>query len=179
MATPDFIVALRTQVGHDPLWLSGCSAVVLRDAGSEPEVLLVQRADDAMWTVICGILEPGEPPHLAAIRECAEETGVEVAVDSLVLVGVDGPIRYPNGDVTSYLDHTFRAHVVGGQAYVADEESVQVGWFKVSELPEAMTLVQRRRIAAALADPARPFLVASEAAADFPDLREETGLSIR
>ncbi len=30
MATPDFVLELRRHVGHSMLWLSGCTAVVLR-----------------------------------------------------------------------------------------------------------------------------------------------------
>ena len=82
MATPDFIVELRKQVGHTELWLPGVTAIVLKpiEAGAPlwavPEVLLVQRADDGQWTPVTGIVDPREEPHHAAVREVAEETGL-------------------------------------------------------------------------------------------------------
>ena len=42
MATPDFVLDLRQAIGTAPLWLTGVTAVVLRD----DEVLLVRRADN-------------------------------------------------------------------------------------------------------------------------------------
>lgn len=48
MATPPFIINLRSKIGHDPLWLPGVTVVILRD-GATPgarEVLLVRRVDN-------------------------------------------------------------------------------------------------------------------------------------
>ena len=68
MATPDFIVELRRSIGHAPLWLMGANALVLRGALPDAEVLLVRRSDSGEWSPISGIVDPGEDPHVAAIR---------------------------------------------------------------------------------------------------------------
>ena len=109
MPTPDFILALRAKVGNHPLWVPGVTAVVLRPFDEPEEVLLVRRADDRTWTPVKGIMEPAESVTAAAKRECLEETGVVIENDRLVSVAVNGPVRYANGDVTDYLDHTVRA----------------------------------------------------------------------
>ncbi|SER59487.1 ADP-ribose pyrophosphatase YjhB, NUDIX family [Propionibacterium cyclohexanicum] len=155
MTTPEFIVNLRRRIGHEPLWLLGCSTVVLRETHTGPQVLLGRRADNGNWTTIDGIVEPLEPPEKAAARECLEETGLRVRIDRLVMVGVTGPIRYPNGDVCSFVDHVFRAHCAPGstdEAGTGDGENSAVGWFEPTALPEAITPVSRRRIETALAD---------------------------
>ena len=56
-----------------------------------------------------------------------------------------------NGDLATYLDHTFACTWLDGEAYVADDESVEVGWFAPDALPH---LVDRHleRIAAATSD---------------------------
>ncbi|MGH3305126.1 MAG: NUDIX domain-containing protein [Streptosporangiaceae bacterium] len=72
MPTPQFILDLRAQVGHDVLCLPGVTAVVLDDG----QVLLVRRADNQLWTLVTGCLEPGEQPAAGAVREVAEETAV-------------------------------------------------------------------------------------------------------
>ena len=72
MPTPDFILRLREKIGHDLLWLPGVTAVVLDDRN---RVLLGRRADNGRWTLITGILEPGEQPAVGVVREVLEETG--------------------------------------------------------------------------------------------------------
>ncbi|OUE18380.1 putative mutator protein MutT4 [Clavibacter michiganensis] len=147
MGIPDFIVSLRERIGTEPLWLSGVTAVIL----DGPRVLLVRRGDTGGWAPVSGILEPGEEPAVGAWREAAEETGVEVEVERLVAVGTTGEITYPNGDRASYLDLTFRCRYVGGEAHVADDESLEVGWWPVDALPD-MSADFRRRIRDAVDD---------------------------
>jgi len=128
---PDFVLTLREKIGHDLLWLPGATAVVLH----EGRVLLVKRADDGRWTPVSGVVDPGEHPADTARREVLEETGVVCEVEGLVWVNVTEPIIYPNGDVSQYLDHTFRCRFVSGEPYPADDESLEAGWFPLDGLP--------------------------------------------
>ena len=147
MPVPEFITALRRHVGTDLLWLSGVSAVVL---DAEGRILLGRRSDTGRWAVISGILEPGEQPAPALLREVLEETGVHAEVEALVSVFSGEEMRYPNGDRAQYLDLTFRCRYTGGQAAVGDEESLEVGWFAPEALPDPLTDSSRERIADAL-----------------------------
>lgn len=131
MPIPDFILRLREKVGHDLLWLPGVTAVVLDD----DRVLLVRRSDNGRWAPVTGIVDPGEHPSRAAEREVLEETGVSCEVGDLVGVNVTDPTVHVNGDRAQYLDHTFRCGYVAGVAHVADDESTEVGWFHVDDLP--------------------------------------------
>lgn len=154
MPTPDFVLAQRAKLGHAPLWLPGVCAVVLRPLVEPKEVLLVQRVDDGTWTPVKGIMEPGESVIEAAQRECLEETGVQIEVDRLVAVLVTGPVTYPNGDVTTYLGHTVRARWLAGEPKVGDDESSEVGWWPLAELPDSLPDWDAEQIAIALANPA-------------------------
>ncbi len=147
MPIPDFIVELRRHVGQRELWLPAVTAVVRR----EQELLLVRRADNGRWAPVTGILEPGEDPAVGAAREVLEETGVRVDVDRLASVTAGEPVVHANGDRAVYLDLNFGCTWVSGEARVADDESVEVGWFPVDRLP-AMTAVLTERIAVALSD---------------------------
>ncbi|WCC81139.1 NUDIX domain-containing protein [Cutibacterium equinum] len=170
MATPQFIVDLRRHIGHERLWLSGSCAVVLREGSRGPQVLLVQRADTGAWTPVCGIIEPGERPDQAILREIQEETGVAAEILRLVRVNVAAPITYPNGDRCQFLDHEFLCRWVSGEPRVGDDESTRTGFFDVDELPE-MAARHRRCIEVAL-HPSDDVIFSSDADADGTDRKE-------
>jgi 8-oxo-dGTP pyrophosphatase MutT (NUDIX family) len=133
MPTPDFVVELRRKIGHDLLWLPGAIGVVFDADG---RVLLGQRSDNGKWTLITGMLEPGEQPAQGLAREVLEETGISVDVESLIDVRADRPVEFVNGDKVQFLSLTFRCRAVGGTAQVGDDESIDVGWFHLNELPD-------------------------------------------
>ena len=151
MATPDFILSLREKVGSDPLWLSGATAVVVRPGADGDEVLLVQRVDDLQWSPVAGIIDPGEQPHDAALREVAEEAGVAARVERLAWLTVTEMVTYPNGDQTQYIDHVFRCAWVSGEPEPVDGEASAAGFFPVDDLPP-MADHHLDRVRVALAD---------------------------
>lgn len=151
MPIPEFVVELRSHVGSMPLWLSGTTAVVTRDTDSGEEVLLVRRADNGEWSPVCGIIDPGEEPGDAAVREVAEEADVVAEVERLVWMYVTEPVTYPNGDVTQYIDHTFRCRWVAGDPFPADGENTDARWFSTDALPELRDEFAER-VAVALAN---------------------------
>ncbi|MER7419128.1 NUDIX domain-containing protein [Micromonospora peucetia] len=131
MGVPDHILRLRERVGHDLLLLSSVSAVVCDDAG---KLLLGRRTDDGRWSVVSGIIEPGEQPATAVVREVREEAGLEVEPVRLSSV-VSHPHTYPNGDRCEFLNLGFRCRLVGGTARINDDELLAVGWFPPDRLP--------------------------------------------
>lgn len=147
MPVPDFVLALRRHVGHAPLWLPGVTAVVLRG----DEVLLCRRADNGEWTPVTGIVEPGEQPAAAVVREVREETEVVAVAERLAWVHAEPELVHSNGDRALYLDHTFRCGYVSGVARVGDDESSEVAWFGLDALPP-MREKFRARIACAVDD---------------------------
>ena len=92
MPIPEFIVETRKKIGTDLMWVPSVCAVVLRDSTVDspwavPDVLLVRRADNGQWTPVTGIVDPGEEPHVAAVREVLEETG-RLAEAQAIVMGV-------------------------------------------------------------------------------------------
>jgi ADP-ribose pyrophosphatase YjhB (NUDIX family) len=147
MPTPQFVLDLRASIGQQPLPLPSVTAVVLDDAG---RVLLVRRADNDRWALVTGCLEPGEQPAAGALREVEEETGVLVATERIVSVTALPLSTCPNGDQVYWLDVTFRCRVVSGEPHVNDDESVDVRWWDVSDLPSSLPDRHRRRLQDAL-----------------------------
>ena len=145
MPTPDFILDLRAKVGHQQLWLSGATAVVTREGESALEVLLVRRSDNGEWTPVSGIVDPGEHPAATAVREVAEEAGVEAEVDHLAWVTVTDVSTYDNGDRTQYIDHVFRCSWRSGDPHPVDGEATEAAFFAADALP-AMRADQAERV---------------------------------
>lgn len=146
MPTPDFIVELRRHVGNAPLSFVGVTAVVFRDE----RVLLGRRSDNAALTPVTGIVDPGEEPADAAVRETLEEAGVVVRATRLAWVHQLPRITYDNGDQCDYLDLTFRCEWVSGEPRPVDGELTEVGWFDLESLPADLGADMRRRIALAV-----------------------------
>lgn len=137
MPIPPYVAHLRSMVGRELLWMPGVTAVVLRDgARGIPDVLLVKRSDNGAWTPVTGIVDPGEEPHVTAVREVLEEACVVAEVERLVWVRASGVVTHVNGDLAQYLDHTFRCRWVSGEPRPGDDESTDARWFPVDELPE-------------------------------------------
>ncbi|WP_062313487.1 NUDIX hydrolase [Demequina rhizosphaerae] len=153
MATPEFILDLRSKIGTDLLWLPGVTAVVLRASTERPgarQVLLVRRADNGAWTPVTGIVDPGEEPAVAGARECLEEADVVAEPEALVWVHALPEMRYENGDRSQYLDLTFRFRYVSGEPFPADGENLEAAWFEEDALPP-MSEEMANRVAAGLA----------------------------
>jgi 8-oxo-dGTP pyrophosphatase MutT (NUDIX family) len=150
MATPAFILALRDKIGTMPLWLAGVTAVVVRDDPDRGrEVLLVKRADTGEWSPVCGIIDPGEEPSDAAVREVLEEADVHATVEHLAWVHVTGMHTYDNGDRTQYIDLVFRLRWTSGTPFPADGENTDARWYALDDLPE-MSDDMGRRVSAGL-----------------------------
>lgn len=148
MPIPEFITHLRSSIGHDLLWLPGVSAVVI---DAEGRVLLGRRADNGRWAVPSGILEPGEQPAVGLAREVLEETGIEVEVVALTSTVSGDVVHYGNDDRAQYLDLCFWCRPVTGEARVADDESLEVGWFRTDALPAGLMTSSVERIGHAMA----------------------------
>lgn len=158
--TPEFIVELRRHIGHAELWLIGVTVIVVRGEAGAEEVLLVRRADDGRWTPVTGIVDPGEEPDVAGVREVLEETALDAEMTSLLAVRTTRKIEYHNGDRAQFLDHAFLARVTGDGAgstgaaagagagagigagagdaaepHPADGENTEVAWVPLAEIP--------------------------------------------
>jgi ADP-ribose pyrophosphatase YjhB (NUDIX family) len=112
-------------------------AAVVRDG----RLLLVQRAKDpdkGLWGLPGGMIEEGETPEVAAVRELAEETGVDA--DGAIVID-----RFEIGEAGARFH--FQLSVVllrwmSGEG-LADSDAMAVGWFgpdEINGLPCSRTL---------------------------------------
>jgi ADP-ribose pyrophosphatase YjhB (NUDIX family) len=106
-------------------------ALVVRDG----RVLLGRRAVEparGCWDIPGGFLNPWEHPADAAIREVAEETGLQVRLGQLLTMLVD---TYEESDYT--LNVYYLAEVVEGVERPADDVA-ELRWFGPDELPREL-----------------------------------------
>jgi len=103
------------------------------------KILLIQRNDSRTWAIPGGAMEAGELPTDAVAREVREETGLLVMPVRLVAV------HYLHHKPAPFLGMTFRCIQRGGELETSDE-TPQVGFVKVIDMPRTMSRIHRQRI---------------------------------
>jgi len=106
-------------------------AVVGNDRG---EILLVQRADSGIWLYPTGWADVGYSPAEVAVKEVAEETGIECVPQQLLAV-IDGQ-RLGFSRFGMYM-LLFHCTATGGELRPHPLETADVGWFAEGSLPPA------------------------------------------
>jgi 8-oxo-dGTP diphosphatase len=119
----------------------GCGFIFFRDpkvatgvlVEQDGKVLLVRRAVDpkqGWWCIPSGFMEYDEAPQEAAIRECKEETGLDVC-----LIGLLDVYHYRSDFRGSGILIVYQAEVVGGELQPGDDAS-EARFFGPAELPQ-------------------------------------------
>lgn len=111
-------------------------AVVGNDRG---ELLLVQRADSGIWLYPTGWADVGYSPSEVAVKEVAEETGIECEPVRLLSV-IDGQ-RMGFSRFGMYM-LLFYCRATGGELRPHPLETSDVGWFGPASVPEATAGIQ-------------------------------------
>lgn len=78
------------------------AGVLLRNLHGQ--VLLVEPTYKDTWEIPGGVVEDGESPREAAVRECAEELGVELSVGEPVCIHYAPMVRIPADGVMFVFD---------------------------------------------------------------------------
>ncbi len=135
---PSGIVARRDVVRH-----SG-SAVILAvdESGPEPRILLERQyryaADDYLWELPAGRVDPGEKTLAGAMRELLEETGYRAAHWKQALFFYPSP---------GFLDETMTVYLArgltAGKAQPEDDESIEC---RFTPLSQALQMVRSGEI---------------------------------
>ena len=123
---------------------TSAGGIVYRRSPSEIEVVLCGRDEDGLWGLPKGAPEPGENLEQAALREVAEETGLQVAIEREV-----GSISYWfMGEGVRYHKtvHFYLMSATGGSVEQHDWEFDRVQWFPAGEALAIMTHPNERAV---------------------------------
>ena len=118
----------------------GCSAIILDQA--REKVLLTKRADNDLWCLPGGGVEPGECVEETIVREVREETGLTVRVSRLVGVYSDPDwlVVYNEDDAVQIVALSFETEITAGEPGLSDETS-EWGYFSLEEVGELEMLL--------------------------------------
>lgn len=129
-----YIMNLRKYVGHEPLIGLGATTLVFND---KKELLLNLRTDTNTWGIPGGAMELYETIEETAVRELKEEASISVDELELVTIlsGKEYYFEYPNGDKMCTVIVLFKVLNYTGDIKVADNESKQLRFFSLDNLP--------------------------------------------
>ena len=142
--------------GAPPREVSAAGGVVYRRSRAGIEVVLVARPAEGLWALPKGKPNDGETIEQTALREVAEETGLEVAID--LDAGGSGKIgsidySYEDGDPRQggplqvrKVVHHFLMRARGGDTARHDREHDLVAWYEIDEAARRMTYPNERAI---------------------------------
>ncbi|MEZ4554584.1 MAG: NUDIX hydrolase [Dehalococcoidia bacterium] len=113
--------------------------VVYRRTGSRIDIVLVARPQQGLWALPKGTPERGENVEETAVREVAEETGLEVRVEREI-----GTIEYWYAIAAEHIRvhkvvHHFLMAAVGGDVSRHDHEYDVVEWVEIQEAMARMS----------------------------------------
>ena len=134
MGGSHYIENLRSKVGNSTLMIPGVAAVIL-DIDNR---ILLQEKSGEPWSLPAGMIEPGESPSNAVIRETEEETGLIVTPNRILGVFGGEQFRYvyPNGDQVEYTIILMHCLIVRDTGVIADSETKSLYYFDKDSMPE-------------------------------------------
>jgi 8-oxo-dGTP pyrophosphatase MutT (NUDIX family) len=128
-----YISELREQIGSRPIIMVGACVIVVQD----DSILLEKRADNGMWGLPGGSLEPGEAMEQVARRELFEETGLQAKALELldIFSGPELYYKYPHGDEVFNVVAAYICKEFEGVAIIDKFEVDEIQFFNCSSLP--------------------------------------------
>lgn len=136
---------------------AGVAAVIFE----HDRVLFVKRADNGLWGLPSGRIQPGETIIEAVKRELREETGLQVNVIRLIGVYSDPASQifsYPMGKRIHFITSCFQCEIVGGELNADGVEITDAAFFKTDNLPKDLLTMHPQWLSDALAKKESPFV---------------------
>jgi len=129
-------------------WFSRSMATALfafcKDEEGDWCVLASERGEEAadfrgMWNCTCGYLDYDETTKECAVRECFEETGVKLPIESLIFIGYeDDPIKANRQNVTfrfaAKIEDRITSDFKFSKEHNEGKEVGKIAWVKVKDI---------------------------------------------
>ena len=134
MGSSNYIKALRSKIGSSILMIPSVAAVIL---DSSNRILLQEKSGEA-WSLPAGMIEPGESPNEAVVREVKEETGLFVTPNKVLGVFGGEGFRYvyPNGDQVEYTIILMNCSINADTGQITDPETKSLQYYEKKSMPK-------------------------------------------
>jgi 8-oxo-dGTP pyrophosphatase MutT (NUDIX family) len=99
-----------------------------------------------LWSLPKGHIEEGETPEQAALREVAEETGIESSIERAL--GVIDFWFMAGGKRIHKTVHHYLFRETGGNLAPQESEVDEVGWFPLTEIVERLAYPDEKKLIA-------------------------------
>jgi len=128
--------------------LISAGGVAFRNVGSELEIVLIKTASEGRWQLPKGIIDPGETPGIAALREARKEAGIDcellLPLDVINYWFVD---RYSSEAVKIHkFVHYFLMSYISGDVNDHDDEVFEARWVHSSEAARMLSFDTERTV---------------------------------
>ncbi|MDR7857868.1 NUDIX domain-containing protein [Tissierella sp.] len=129
--------------------LSAIFPIILQkeDGDGNIQVLLHRRIStgyqDGKWDIAAsGHVDESETAKMAAVRECAEELGIDVSITDLDFVHLSH--RVSNSGGRTYYDIYFVVNKYTGTPKIMEPDKCsELRWFKINDLPNEMIDIRK------------------------------------
>lgn len=122
-----------------PTFTAGAVAIIEHDG----KVLALRQAHRKGWSLPGGLIDAGEQPRDAVIREVREETGMTIEPGGAMATYFVPEIKH--------IDVIFRVHCESQPHVEVASEALEAGWFAFDELPDPDESTRRIQHAVKLA----------------------------
>jgi 8-oxo-dGTP diphosphatase len=107
-------------------WIGVVAGCVIEKDG---KYLMVQEKQEkvyGLWNIPAGYVDKDEEVEHAAVREAKEESGFVVELDGLIDLYHD--------TTNEPVKHAYRAHIIGGELKVQEDEILDAKWLTYEEI---------------------------------------------
>ena len=130
--------------------LVSAGGVAFRNVDSRIEIVLIKTAMEGRWQLPKGIIDPGETPEQAALREVGEEAGITCAiVEKIDVIDYWFVDRYSDAPVRTHkFVHFFLMQYLSGDVADHDDEVFEARWVESVEAVKKVSFETERILVA-------------------------------